>query len=63
MFSSLFLVIPVIVILAVVGLFLLYGLEQRANNKRIERGEAPVKHHDCTDNPPPVNVIDWTRRN
>jgi len=35
--------------------------EQRANNKRIERGESPKKYHDATDCPPPVNVIDWTK--
>ena len=57
-----FFFVAIVVILAVVGLFVMYGAEQHANNKRIERGEAPVKHHDLTDYPPPVNVIDWSNR-
>lgn len=57
-----FIFIAIVVILAVAGLFLLYGLEQRANNKRVERGEPPIKHHDLTDYPPPIDVIDWSKR-
>lgn len=54
------------VLAAVVGVILIVvklGYEQHANNKRIERGEQPKKYHDATDCPPPVNVIDWNRRN
>ena len=32
-----------------IALFTIFGLEIRANNKRIERGEPPKKHHDITD--------------
>ena len=39
-----------------------FSLELRANRQREERGEAPKKHHDATDGPAPVNVIDWTKQ-
>ena len=52
-------VVPVLLVIALVVFF---GLEQRANNKRIQRGEEPKRHHDLTDAPPPVNVMDWTRK-
>ena len=52
-------IIPFIGVLALVAFF---ALEQHANNKRIHRGDEPMKHHDLTDAPPPVNVIDWTRK-
>lgn len=57
-----FIFIFVILVLVIIALFLLYGAEQRANDQRIARGEEPIKHHDCTDYPPPVNVIDWMRK-
>ena len=44
-----------------VALVAIYALEQRANSRRVERGEAPKRHYDVTDYPPPVHVIDWTR--
>ena len=50
---------------AVVFVILITGKfahELSANRKRAERGEPPKKYHDATDDPPPVNVIDWTRR-
>ena len=53
------------VLAAVIGVGLIVvklGYEQHANHMRIERGEAPKKYHDAKDCPPPVNVIDWTRR-
>lgn len=53
------------VLAAVIGVGLIVvklGYEQHANHMRIERGEALKKYHDATDCPPPVNVIDWTRR-
>ena len=39
-----------------------YALEIQANQKRLERGEAPKRHHDITDWHDPVAVIDRTRR-
>lgn len=51
----------VVPIIAGIALVIFFCLEQHANNKRIERGETPVKHHDLTDHPAPVDVIDWTR--
>ena len=48
----------VVPIIAGIALMVFFYLEQHANNKRIERGETPVKHHDLTDNPAPVDVID-----
>ena len=53
-----FLIIPVV---AAIALVVLFAVEQHANNKRIECGEPPVKHHDLTDSPAPVDVIDWSR--
>ena len=55
-------VIFIIPIIGVVVLVAFFALEQHANNKRIQRGEPPKVHHDLTDAPPPVNVIDWSRR-
>jgi len=46
--------------LFVVFITVLFGCEMRANRKRIERGEPPKRHHNATDDPPPVNVIDWS---
>ena len=48
----------VIAALFVVFITVLFACEMRANRKRIERGEPPKRHHDATDYPPPVNVID-----
>ena len=48
-------------IIASICLVIFYALEVHANNKRIERGEKPKKHHDLTDQPGPINVIDWTK--
>lgn len=45
-------------VIGVIAIVAKLGYEQRANNKRIERGESPKKYHDATDCPPPVNVID-----
>ena len=39
-----------------------FSWQVHANNKRRERGETPKKYNDATDGPPPVNVIDWTKR-
>ena len=50
-------------VIGVIAIVVKLGYEQHANNKRIERGEPPKKYHDATDCPPPVNVIDWSRRN
>lgn len=52
----------IIPILGAIALVVFYALEQHANNKRIQRGEEPKRHHDLTDAPPPVNVIDYTRK-
>ena len=52
-------IVPIIGVVVLVAFFV---LEQHANNKRIRRGEPPKVYHDLTDEPPPVNVIDWTRR-
>ena len=56
--------ITVFIIGALLGVLLvvIYWLEMRANEKRVERGEAPKRHYDITDYPPPVHVIDWTRK-
>ena len=51
-------IVPVIGVIALVAFF---AAEQHANNKRIQRGETSVKHHDLTDQQPPVNVIDWSK--
>ena len=51
----------VIAALFVVFITVLFACEMRANRKRIERGEPPKRHHDATDYPPPVNMIDWTK--
>lgn len=45
-----------------VVLVIVYALEIHANNKRIENGESPIKHHNITDWPDPVVVIDRTPR-
>ncbi len=45
-----------------VALIALYGAEIHANNQRIRRGEPPKVHHDITDWPDPVEVIDRTGR-
>ena len=45
-----------------IGLVIFYALEQHINNKRIERGEPPKKHHDLTDQPGPIDVIEWRKR-
>lgn len=50
-------------VVGVIALVVFFALEQQANNKRIRRGEPPKQYHDMTDVPPPVNVIDWSRRN
>ena len=44
-----------------VALIALYGAEIHENNQRIMRGEPPKVHHDITDWPDPVEVIDRTR--
>ena len=52
------------ILAAVVGVIVLVvklSCEQHANNERIRRGEAPKEYHDLTDNPPPVDVIDWSK--
>lgn len=51
--------IPVV---GVIVLVVFFALEQHANNKRVRRGDPPMKHNDLTDAPPPVNVINWTRK-
>jgi len=56
------LLIFIIPIIGVIVLVAFFALEQHANNKRIRRGEPPMKHNDLTDEAPPVNVIDWSRR-
>lgn len=43
-------------------LIVVYALEIHANNKRIERGEPPKRHHNITDWHDPIVVIDRTRR-
>lgn len=50
-------------VIGVIAIIVKLGYEQHANNKRIARGESPKKYRDATDYPPPVNVIDWSRRN
>ena len=55
-------IIFIVPIIGAIGLVIFYALEQHANNKRILRGEKPKRHHDLTDQPPPVNVIDWTKK-
>ena len=50
-------IVPIVGVIVLVAFF---AAEQHANNKRIKKGEEPVKHHDLTDSPPPVNVIDWS---
>ena len=50
-------IVPVVGVIVLVAF---YAAEQHANNKRIRRGEPLVKHHDITDQPPPIDVIDWT---
>ncbi len=52
-------IVPIIGVIVLVAFF---ALEQHANNERIRNGEPPKRHHDLTDEPPPVNVIDWTHR-
>lgn len=52
----------VVPIIGVIVLVVFYALEQRANDKRIANGEEPRRHHDITDQPAPLSVIDWTRR-
>mgnify|MGYP006916117761 CR=1 FL=1 len=44
-----------------IGLVIVYILEIHANNKRIERGETPKRHHDITDWDI-VPTIDLSRR-
>ena len=49
------------------GVFVLFiavkfALQVRANNRRRARGEEPKRYGDATDGPPPVNVIDWTKK-
>lgn len=39
----------IIVAVFVVAIACLYGGEMRANERRRQRGEPPVKHHDITD--------------
>lgn len=53
----------IVPIVGVIALVVFFAAEQHANNKRIQSGEPPKAHHDLTDAPPPVNVIDWTNRN
>ena len=50
----------IIPIIGVIVLVVIFALEQHANNERIRRGEPPKKHHDLTDQPPPVDVISWS---
>lgn len=50
----------IIPIIGVIALVVFFYLEQHMNNERIRRGESPKKHHDLTDQPPPVDVISWT---
>lgn len=51
--------IPVVGVIVLVAFFI---AEEHANQKRRRRGEEPMPHGDLTDAPPPVNVIDWTRK-
>lgn len=53
----------IVPIVGVIALVVFFVAEQHANNKRIQNGEPPKAHHDLTDAPPPVNVIDWTNHN
>lgn len=43
-------------------LSVVYALEIHANNKRIKRGEPPKCHHNMTDWPVPIEVLDRTRK-
>ena len=52
-------IVPIIGVIVLVAFF---AIEQHANDKRIRRGDPPMPHHDLTDAPPPVNVIDFSRR-
>ncbi len=47
----------IIVAVFVVAMACLYGFEIRANERRRERGEPPVKHHDITDQETEVYYI------
>ena len=46
--------------LGALALIILLACEIRENNKRIENGEPPIRHHDITDWPDPIEVIDRT---
>ena len=49
----------VVPIIGVIALVCFFAAEQHANNKRVSRGERPVKHHDLTDMQAPVDTINW----
>lgn len=53
-------IIFIIPIIGVIGLICFFAAEQRANIRRIRRGERPVRHHDLTDMPSPMDVIDYS---
>ncbi len=46
--------------LGALAMIILFACEIHENNKRIENGEPPIRHHDITDWPDPVEVIDRT---
>ena len=54
--------IIIIGVVAAIALIAVYAAEIHANNKRIENGEPPIRHHDITDWPDPVYTIDVTPR-
>lgn len=49
-------------LIAVVALVILFAVEHHANEKRARYGQPTKQYHDITDAPPPVNVIDISRR-
>mgnify|MGYP007022094035 CR=1 FL=1 len=49
-------VVPIIGVIVLVCFFV---AEQKANDKRIKRGQPPVKHHDLTDMKAPIDTINW----
>ena len=50
----------IVPIIGVIVLVCFFAAEQRANDKRIRRGERPVRHHDLTDMSSPMDVIDYS---
>ena len=49
----------VVPIIGVIVLVCFFAAEQKANDKRIKRGQPPVKHHDLTDMKAPIDTINW----